>query len=383
MTKAKDMIANNCPTVSNGRMLVSDGSYYIGMTSNGKEVRIKNGKSLQMQFPKYGESDMELFFGEKNADGIMNWKPLNKDLHNNYDKIDAAATLTKENNESSWMPQTTTNNLAYYREMSGDNLLKQYEDSIHETRRAYIICHYMKMTQEQIRNTMEAPYKIATNDLSRFNLSFAYRYSKWYADIFVYNSPNSIYYILPDKGDDSVCYYVMAYGKNRKAVPSANTDSINKHNIDLAIDKMTPSETKKGRKIFIPAKMKAVVRYYDPVEITNLGYLNCDHYYDAPEGITPQYTLNIQGTVPDNIGIYMIFRNINSMLLQKVNTDGKNMISLKQALPLNSKIEFLVYSKIDNQFVQCKQTVSVTKDMVIPISFTAVPDEQVKKAFLD
>lgn len=237
------------------------------------------------------------------------------------------------------------------------------------------------MNQEDIRKVMQAPYKMSKEDFSRFNMFYS---QKATSSVFVYYNAVSKIYVVPVKGSDSVLYYADFYKFHKDAQrPKVNLDSFNKANIDVAVENEQPVRANSALQVDLPGTMNVKVKYYDPVEVKNVGWFNCDHFYEAPNGITPLYTLNIQGTVPDNVGVYLIFKDMNSMLLQKACTFGKNTVAIKQALPLNSTIEFLVYSKIDNHFVECKRTLTVTKDMVLPITFSPVADEQVRSSFTD
>lgn len=73
LTKSGEFLRNNVPTVSNGRLLVSGGAYYINMTSDGKQLKLKEGKSLEVQFPKIANEKMSLFYGQAIEGGGMNW----------------------------------------------------------------------------------------------------------------------------------------------------------------------------------------------------------------------------------------------------------------------------------------------------------------------
>lgn len=73
-TNQRELVLGNTQTVSNGRLIVSGGAYYIGMAADGKELRIKKGKSLDMEFPKVTEDEMELFYGQRDSLGQMNWQ---------------------------------------------------------------------------------------------------------------------------------------------------------------------------------------------------------------------------------------------------------------------------------------------------------------------
>lgn len=73
LTQSGEFLRNNVPTVSNGRLLVSGGAYYINMISDGKQLKVKEGKSLEVQFPKIAKEKMSLFYGQVLEDGGMNW----------------------------------------------------------------------------------------------------------------------------------------------------------------------------------------------------------------------------------------------------------------------------------------------------------------------
>ena len=75
MTDNSSMLLNNTQTVSNGQILVTGGAYYINMTSDGKQLKMKQGKGLEVEFPKLTEDEMGLFFGERDSLGQINWIP--------------------------------------------------------------------------------------------------------------------------------------------------------------------------------------------------------------------------------------------------------------------------------------------------------------------
>jgi len=78
LTNQKDLLRNNAQTVSDGDLLISGGSYYIDITSDGNKVNLKKGKALEVEFPKITNRNMELFYGERNEENQMNWKKTNQ-----------------------------------------------------------------------------------------------------------------------------------------------------------------------------------------------------------------------------------------------------------------------------------------------------------------
>lgn len=88
MTDMSSMLFNNAQTVSNGQILVTGGAYYLNMTSDGKQLKIKQGKGLEVEFPKLTEDEMGLFLGERDSLGQINWIPT-KDSFNSKNIKDA------------------------------------------------------------------------------------------------------------------------------------------------------------------------------------------------------------------------------------------------------------------------------------------------------
>jgi hypothetical protein len=74
MTDISSMLTNNSQTLSNGKILITGGAYYLNMTSDGKQLRMKQGLGLKVEFPQLTEYEMFLFLGEKDSLGQINWK---------------------------------------------------------------------------------------------------------------------------------------------------------------------------------------------------------------------------------------------------------------------------------------------------------------------
>ena len=75
LTTTEELMRDRAATLSDGRLLVSGGAYYINMSCAGEEVKLKPGKSLAVKFPRITNKDMSFFYGQKDSLGQMNWKP--------------------------------------------------------------------------------------------------------------------------------------------------------------------------------------------------------------------------------------------------------------------------------------------------------------------
>jgi hypothetical protein len=75
-----EMVFNSAPTTSGGKLLETGGSYYINMTADGRQLKIKEGKAIQVNLPKSDKEGMELFVGKRDANGVMDWQPTQEQL---------------------------------------------------------------------------------------------------------------------------------------------------------------------------------------------------------------------------------------------------------------------------------------------------------------
>jgi hypothetical protein len=80
LTNQGQLMRTNAQTISDGKLLVSGGAYYIGMTSNGEQLKLKDSKKLSVQFPKISDKEMALFYGQRNDLGQINWQKADENF---------------------------------------------------------------------------------------------------------------------------------------------------------------------------------------------------------------------------------------------------------------------------------------------------------------
>jgi len=80
LTNQGQFLNANVQTISNKRLLVSGGAYFISITSQGKQLKLKQGKDLIIEFPKLANEEMFLFYGQRDSIGQMEWKQANDTL---------------------------------------------------------------------------------------------------------------------------------------------------------------------------------------------------------------------------------------------------------------------------------------------------------------
>lgn len=81
LTTKQDLLLANAQTISNGKWLISGGAFKIEIKTNGESLVLKEGKTINVKFPKNtSEDDMQIFYGERDALNNMNWNLSNKKL---------------------------------------------------------------------------------------------------------------------------------------------------------------------------------------------------------------------------------------------------------------------------------------------------------------
>ena len=73
----------NLSTVSNGTILETGGMLFVEAEAEGKELKLKPGVEMTISVPAPKALEgMELFNGERDIDGDMNWIPVNQAVNN-------------------------------------------------------------------------------------------------------------------------------------------------------------------------------------------------------------------------------------------------------------------------------------------------------------
>ena len=71
-----EMLGKGLSTISNGKILRTGGMINLTASTEGKMLKMKGGKAIEVCFPKNKSSDsMQLFYASKDSKGQMNWIP--------------------------------------------------------------------------------------------------------------------------------------------------------------------------------------------------------------------------------------------------------------------------------------------------------------------
>jgi len=85
LTNQYQMAMANAQTVSNNRLLVSGGAYFIEITTQCEKVKLKPKKKIKIRFPILSQENMSLFSGNRDSLGRIYWTQEDINLKNERD----------------------------------------------------------------------------------------------------------------------------------------------------------------------------------------------------------------------------------------------------------------------------------------------------------
>ncbi|UAY52444.1 hypothetical protein [Ferruginibacter albus] len=283
MTNPTDLFYNNAPTVSDGQLLVSGGAYYIGMSSNRNKLKLKIGKTLSIQVPKTTDNEMQLFYGDRDTLGNLNWIP-------------ADATFKKTKSE-------TSNTMAVQKPIASKPIDKK--DS-----------------------------KVMKGDLDR----------------------------LLDYADSNGGR--MSALRFRSLVGSKADEEVD--GSDFSVKTIETIDSVSGKKV---KQLETI--YYSPVEIKNIGWINCDRFYSVPNKTQIKCEFDTASQI-SYATVYIIFKNINSMLTENIFKKDSGFSSLYTQIPVGENIKIIAVANTKGKFYSFKQDVIVENDTKVKIKLTPV-----------
>lgn len=75
-----DFYSENLTTKSGDQLIESGGMIRLAASSEGKALKIRDGQSIELNFPKSSDSTFQTFYGKRLADGSMDWEVEKEDL---------------------------------------------------------------------------------------------------------------------------------------------------------------------------------------------------------------------------------------------------------------------------------------------------------------
>lgn len=320
LLNSDDLFKAHATTVSDGKLLASGGTYFIGMNCNNQKLRIRNGCSLKVSFPRLSASDMQLFYGERNITGDINWRSSGKNLNTDngirFSDYQTPYQLPSRNKE-----------------------LKLY-DSLNSE----IYFYDQKMTITTFVNMLQKKGV----DISIDTLFVGTRYSM--LEHGQYQIDNKKFRIVT--------------GAERK-----------KEREQLAEETRREEELQKeAEKRSLPGQIK---KLYAVTTIGSLGWLNCDRFNDQEKteiNIEPSWVSN------STISYFIIFRSINGLLDGRISMNASNKYAISD-LPVGQPITIVAFTTSHGQLYQSRKDITVSKGSQVAMDFKPISKMEMQKMF--
>lgn len=276
LTNTQELLQAGAATMSNGQLLVSGGSYYIGLKNQHQSLRIKPGHHLNIQFPRLTNESMELFYGAPNNDGIMNWTPTSTTLDFQPLTINRSSVAARYAVKFNYQP-----------DLSGQFI---YDST---SQRAIYV--HRTLTFEQLIAELHKQGIEASIDTLKY---YYRRYKRNIAGAVVDSTP-----LIP-------CFRYRLITPQLREKENRERDSVCMVNEELEerFQKTATEEEKRIRYM-----QEQLNKYYQNSGITQLGWINCDRFFQAPERNDLPIELPITQTAGSRIDYFIVFRNMNSL----------------------------------------------------------------------
>jgi hypothetical protein len=286
LTNQEQLLRASAQTTSNGQILVSGGAYFINITSNGQHLKLKEGKSLLVEFPKITSNKMSLFYGKRDTLEQLNWQQTKQKFE----------SKTKQSYARP-MP------IPWKSIIENDQLLQKYLFQLRDS---------SLLSSEEIRRI-----KMRIKDRQAF---------------------------------------------------------IYKNNIgDTSLTKLVIEEQKKN----------AAIDYelYKAIEVKQLGWINCDRFYDFPNKTNLQYAFSDKDSVV-SANVFLVFKDINSVMkCSYFSFENKKYNSVFQNIPVAAKTQIIAFSIKNNKIYTFKSDLTIKANDSVQLTLKETNQSEIGKLF--
>lgn len=329
--KPTDFMNANAATVSNGKLLVSGGSFHIRMSSAGEELKIRDGNVLSMDFPRKSGEEMQIFYGRREDNTGMNWIPTSIFLMPVKEDINFSSGFG-----NTWFPNRLDTSTGYlFRDMNAHLYFRNRVWSLKE----YLDTMNANGVKLVVNRISFWPRDLPTDRVLDTNyLTYLY-------------GPRFQYTVTSDRRHDSL----MQELAKRKTEDSLARISEDKGNL--------------------AQKLGA---YYETTGISQLGWINIDRFYKESSPCEPEFEFPI--AVKDSrLHYFLLFRKINSMMNGVAAIDG--LVAKLGSLPKGQTVSLLGFAAKNGKIYKTEKTFEIGKSSLESLSFEPVSRDELQKTF--
>jgi hypothetical protein len=352
LTDNSAMLLNNTQTTSNGQILVTGGAYYLNMTSDGKQLKMKQGKGLEVEFPKLTDSEMGLYTGERDSLGQMNWIETTA-------KFESTSTndtsMLKNNSKSDAAPSKPTKPL----EVSDQDdrvLTVVFEDTM-------LIPELKEFNNVSFRVNDDCDYNPNDGD-------------KFWTKVSISKSEDDGEYLISFEGFSKAGkkttrkYEVtpVLEGSDYKTALKRYEDKYNKY---------TAYQKQKAEK---QAEKEFQRKTYGAIELLNFGWINCDRLLNDASLRTDIQILVTNDSL-SGARIYAVFKDSNSIVTAYYFKDQKETTAFRN-IPRGQELSIIALSSQNETPYMFESTINTETDSRIQVNFAPTTHAEIKERMM-
>lgn len=363
MTRNSSMILNNVQTVSNGQILVTGGAYYLNMTSDGKQLKIKKGKGLNVEFPQLTEDEMGLFLGERDSLGQINWSKTNK----KFESKEISDSLILKSNLVD-IPDTTD-----FKKPTKPLKLNNQDNRVLKLALEDTL---LEPELQQFNNV-----KFRVNDDSEYDPNDAD--NTWYK-VSISKSEVEGEYILTFMGVTQEGKKIIKEYEVTPALEGVDYKSALKL-YDKKYEEYLKQKIKREeeiQKMIEEAKKRQAeneLKYetYAAIELMDFGWINCDRFLNDP-GPYKNIDIIVNNDSLSGARIYAVFNDIKSIMTADY-YKGQNTKIAFNDLPANRNVSIIALAAQNGIPYIFETKINTIKNQKVEVNFIASTQEEIKK----
>ncbi len=336
-TQKSELLGAGLQTVSDGKLLESGGSYYIDMQADGQKLAIKEGKTVEVDFPKVSGKKMELFYGAQDERGQMNWDAADVDFKPAPQKQAAGGIATKTTTT-----RIQTDTMYVYGTEGGDTMRSSnMEDVV-----AFMNGYEPNLSKTDLKNSMKGKSK--TRDKNQDRNEAAIKARRVQAE--------------RNASNDQTLAEQQAAQNEQSRIDRANANAYASANASANASTI-------GR------ESRAT---YVGVNLDRFGWYNCDRFMGQEN--TTLFTAVLPAPKAAGI-VYFVLKNTNSIIQMPYVAGYTTPVSAM--LPLGQKIEIFVVEgeDKDGKMDFAKATATVKAEGNVKMECKSTPTASIKTAF--
>jgi len=363
LTRKSDFLFHNTQTVSNDDILITGGAYYINMTSNGKQLRMKERQGLEVEFPKLSDEEMGLFLGVRDSAGLMNWIPAEQ----NFEPKPSTDIGQSEirSNQKQQEPYGCTFHLSiphqqnfrlYWQDAGGavtlhEMMRKRYTpspkllDYLIKNRSHYIAFRFnIDTINRKIINVKAHPDNPTDIDSKEI--------------IKVLNE-------MPELTYQNLKHAGLAFSQTHYELHvHLSQELIN------AVRKTASQEKQK--------QMNHHQETYKAIRLMNFGWINCDRFYNDPRPKTDIQIVVNDDSISHAI-IFAVFKDINSIITKHYSKVWGQSVSINN-IPAGTTLHILALSYTNETPMIFEKTINSAIEKVVNASFVTTTQDHINAA---